>query len=167
MIFSDLERVPKVEKQLGNFRRCSRLSNRSTVNILFNTVTGVPMPLSALEYVWDQCGDCIACYGKKTPVVYTIGGKKTVMFPSRAIPSKRKHVPVLFNKKQKLNGGWVRRKTVQTTMWNVASSNKMTTESKKAKKSGISVECWFWRAQWSLLHMKWKWNGERHRMYST
>ena len=55
--------------------------------------------------------------------VGTVGGIKTVTFPSRPVPFKRKRVPIPFNKKRELNGRWSRRQMVGPTSQTVASSN--------------------------------------------
>ena len=55
--------------------------------------------------------------------IYTVGGIKTVTFPSRPVPFKRKRVPIPFNKKRELNGRWSRRQMVGPTLQRVASSN--------------------------------------------
>ena len=40
-----------------------------------------------------------------TVMLYIVGGIKTVTFPSRAVPSKEKRVPILFSKNRNRMGG--------------------------------------------------------------
>ena len=68
----------------------------------------------------------------------TVGGIKTVTFPSRPVPFKRKRVP--FNKEQELNGRWSRQQMVRPTTQTIASSNYTPEESKKAERSTTSVD---------------------------
>ena len=75
---------------------------------------------------------CVLC-------MYTVGGTKTVTFPSRSVPFKRKRVPVPFNKKRERNGRLSRRQVVRPTSQTVASSNYTPEESKKAERSTTSV----------------------------
>ena len=70
----------------------------------------------------------------------TVGGTKTVTFPSRPVPFKRKRVPVPFNKKRERNGRLSRRQMVRPTSQTVASSNYTPEESKKAERSTTSVD---------------------------
>ncbi|MCG8622408.1 MAG: hypothetical protein MJE68_10490, partial [Proteobacteria bacterium] len=71
---------------------------------------------------------------------YTVGGIKTVSFPSRTVQFNRKLVPIPFKKRRDMNGTCSRRQMVRPTTQTVASSNYTPEESKKAERSTTSVD---------------------------
>ena len=75
-----------------------------------------------------------------TIFVCTVGGTKTVTFPSRPVPFKRKHVSVQQKMGTEREVEQATKLMVRPTSKTVASSNYRPQESKKAERSTTSVD---------------------------